>query len=87
MLSRRFQWYRYIHALPAFPLVLPHATLSRAFLSPAVPISYLHGDGPAESHLEDPELFAAYLKVLKDLVCQEDAARDVQDVQIMALCR
>lgn len=29
-----------------------------------------HGDRPAESHLEDPELFAAYLKALQDLVCK-----------------
>lgn len=87
ILSRRFQWY--LHT-PCYPRI-SNGTATRhvlpAFPSPAEPSSYLRGDGPAVSHLENPELFAAYLKALKDLVCKEDAARDVQDVQIMALCR
>lgn len=47
-----------------------HAMLSWHFRALSYPAAYLHGDGPAESHLEDPELFAAHLKVLKDLVCK-----------------
>lgn len=50
-------------------------------------LSRCRRDGLAELHLEDPELFAAYLKVLNDLVCKLDTARDIQNVQIMAPCR
>lgn len=71
-------------------MVQPHAnTPPRPSMPTALlyPAAYLRGDGLAELHLEDPELFAAYLKVLEDLVCELDTARDVQNVQIMAPCR
>lgn len=48
--------------------------------------AFLPGDKPAVLHLEDPELFAAQLKILKDLVSKQDAPRDVQNVQVVAFC-
>lgn len=48
--------------------------------------AFLPGDKPAVLHLQDPELFAAQLKILKNLVSKQDAPRDVQNVQVVAFC-
>ena len=48
--------------------------------------AYLLGNVSAVLHLKDPELFAAYLKVLKHLVSKQNTTRSIQNVQVTAFC-